>query len=149
MSKLSFKSNMKFQNLKIWKLPLLVKPKVFKHLQLISIKNPIFNVSLNIVLFNNWKKSNACRFLNYYALKWYEVRYSKKLFRGSNFVQKCGPSYKKRRQSKIWANSSRREWNASRRVFVWSKMTPFFLSWGKLLYTIAATPAYPGYVKIF
>ena len=59
--------------------------KGFKHLQLISIKNPIFN---------NSKKSNACRFLNSYALKWYEVRCLKKLFRGSNFVQKSGPSYK-------------------------------------------------------
>ena len=40
------------------------------------------------------KKSNACRFLHSYALKWYEVRCLRKLFRGSNFVQKCGPSYK-------------------------------------------------------
>ena len=29
--------------------------KVFKHLQLISIKPPIFNVSLNIFLFNSYK----------------------------------------------------------------------------------------------
>ena len=69
--------------------------KGFNHLQLISIKNQIFNVPINIFLFNNWKKSNACRFLNSYALKWYDPRRLKKLFRGSNFVQKFGPSYKK------------------------------------------------------
>ena len=73
--------------------------KDFNHFQLISIKNPIFNVPLNIFLFNNWKKSNACRFLNSYAFKWYDVRRLKKIFTGSNFVQKFGPSYKKRRPS--------------------------------------------------
>jgi len=53
--------------------------KVFKHnIQLISIKNPIFNVPLNIFLFNNLKKSNDCRFLNSYSLKWYEARCFKK-----------------------------------------------------------------------
>ena len=50
-------------------------------------------------MFNNWKKSNACRFWHSYALTWYEVRCLQKLFRGSNFVQKFGPSYKKRRQN--------------------------------------------------
>jgi len=57
-------------------------------------------------LFNNRTKSNACRFLNSYALKWYEVRRLKKLFTGSNCVQKFGPSYKKRRHSNavnIWS----------------------------------------------
>ena len=76
--------------------------KVFKHLQIISIKNPIFNIPLNIFLSNNWKKSNACRFLNSYVLKWYESRRMKKSFRGSNFVQKFGPSYKKGRLSKLF-----------------------------------------------
>ena len=69
--------------------------KGFNHLQSISIKNTIFNVTLNIFLFNNWKKSNACRFLNSHALKWYEARRLEKIFRESNFVQMFGPSYKK------------------------------------------------------
>ena len=64
--------------------------KGFNHLQLLSITNSIFNIPLNIFLFNNWKKLNACRFLNSYALKWYEVRCLNKLFRGSNFAQKFG-----------------------------------------------------------
>jgi len=53
--------------------------KIFKHLQQIAIKNPIFNVPLNIFLFNNL----FLRFLNSYYL-----------FMGLNFVQKFGPSYK-------------------------------------------------------
>ena len=37
------------------------------------------------------KNSNACRFLNSYALILSEARRLTKLFRGSNFIQKCGP----------------------------------------------------------
>ena len=60
LTKLSFKSNLKFRNQKLSKLSVLINPintamKVFKHLQLISIKNPILYISipLNIFLFNN------------------------------------------------------------------------------------------------
>jgi len=49
---------------------------------------------LNMFFFNNWKKSNACRCRNSYALKSYEARCLKKSFRGSNFVQKFGRSWK-------------------------------------------------------
>ena len=59
-------------------------------------------------MFNNWKKSNACRFLNSYAWKRYEVHRLKTLFRGSNFEQTFGPSYKKRRQSKNHGNEKMR-----------------------------------------
>jgi len=38
------------------------------------------------------KKSNACRFVNSYTLKWSEARRLKKIFTGSNFVQKFAPS---------------------------------------------------------
>ena len=48
------------------------------------------------------KNSNACRFLTSYASKWYEARRLKKLFRGSNFVQEFGPSYKKRRHCRLF-----------------------------------------------
>jgi len=90
--------------------------KVF-YLQLILIKNPNFNVPLNIFLFNNWTKSNACRFLNYYAWKWYEVRRLKKLFKGSKCVQKFGASYKKRRQYyKSFLLLFNRHWHASQQL---------------------------------
>jgi len=56
--------------------------------QLILIKHPILNVPVNIFLVNNWKKSNAGRFLNSYTLKWYEDRCLKKIFIKSNFVKK-------------------------------------------------------------
>ena len=66
--------------------------KGFNRLQLISIKNPIFNVPLNIFLFNNWKNSNACRFLNSYALKWYVARRLEKLFRGHILYRSLVPT---------------------------------------------------------
>ena len=59
----------------------------FKHLQLISIKNRIFIVSLNIFLFNNWKKSNARRFLHSEALKWYKARRTKNHLGGKFFYR--------------------------------------------------------------
>ena len=49
---------------------------------------------------------NACRFLNSYALKWYKPRHFKKIFWGSNFVQKYGPSYKSGVIAKKWAGFS-------------------------------------------
>jgi len=63
---------------------------VFKHL--ISIKNPISNVPLNIFVFNNWKKSNACRFLNCCALKWYEARRLKKYLWGQILYRNLDPT---------------------------------------------------------
>ena len=63
---------------------------------LILTINTKFDLKDNFV--NNLKNSNAWRFLNSYALKAYEVRLLKQLFRGSNLVQKFGTSYKKRRQ---------------------------------------------------
>ena len=78
--------------------------KVFKRLQLISIKNPIFNVPTYFCSIIEQKIE--CLQI---SLKLYEVRGLKKLFKGSSFVQKCGPSYKKRRhsQSEIEKNSNR------------------------------------------
>ena len=73
--------------------------KVFKYLQLITIKNPNFNVPLNIFLFHNWTKIECLQISKFLPLKMYEVRRLKKLFRGSNCVQKFRPSYKKRRLS--------------------------------------------------
>ena len=58
---------------------------------IISIENRIFNVPLNIFLFNTWKKASARRFVNSYVLKLYEARRLKKSLRGLNFVQKFGP----------------------------------------------------------
>ena len=66
----------------------------FNHLQLISIKHQIFNVPLNIFLFNNWKKSNACRFLNSYALKWYEYRRLKNYLGGQILYSSSVPPIK-------------------------------------------------------
>ena len=64
LTKLSFKLNLEFRNLKITKLSQLTKPiKVFKHLQLISIKN--FNVPLDIFLFNYWKNRMLADFYIY------------------------------------------------------------------------------------
>jgi len=42
------------------------------------------------------QNSNACRFLDSYALKWYEPRRLKKIFRGSNFYRSFNPSKKRR-----------------------------------------------------
>ena len=62
-----------------------------KYLQLIKLKTRIFNVPLNTCVFNNFKKSNARRFLPAWAFKWYEARRTEKQFRGSNLVQNFGP----------------------------------------------------------
>jgi len=71
--------------------------KGFNHLQLISIKNAIFNVPLNIFLFNNWKKLECLQISKFLRFKIIWTRSLQKLVGGSNFVQKLGPSYKKRR----------------------------------------------------
>ena len=62
------------------------------NLLIFKFRNFKFDLKYNFV--NNLKNSNACRFLNSYVLKWYEVRRLEKLFRGSNFIQKFVPSYK-------------------------------------------------------
>ena len=56
--------------------------KVFENLQLISMKTRIFNVSLNIFLFNNWKKYNVRRLLHPWTFKSYEERCTEKSFKG-------------------------------------------------------------------
>ena len=48
--------------------------KVFKYLQLITIKNPNFNVPLNIFLFHNWTKIECLQISKFLPLKMYEVR---------------------------------------------------------------------------
>ena len=48
-----------------------------------------FDLKYNFL--NNYKNSNARRFINSYTLKWYEARRVKKSFIGSIFVQKFGP----------------------------------------------------------
>ena len=63
------KSTLEFQNLKITKLSVLIKPikqsRVLNISTLISIKQKrIVWVPLNILLFNNWQFSNARRFIN-------------------------------------------------------------------------------------
>ena len=90
---------MEFRNLKISKLSLLIKPIEqwrLLNIQLISIKNPIFNVPLNIFLFNNWKKWNACRFLNSYALTWYEACRLKNYLWGQILYRSLDPAKKRR-----------------------------------------------------
>jgi len=42
------------------------------------------------------KNSNAFTFSHSYVLKWYKAHRLKKSFRGSNFVQKFGPFWKRR-----------------------------------------------------
>jgi len=59
------------------------------NLLIVKFRNSKFDLQNNVV--NNFKKSNSCRFLNSYALKWYEARRFKKIFKGTNFVHKFGP----------------------------------------------------------
>ena len=58
------------------------------NLGMFKFRTSKFDLKDNFV--NNYKNSNAHRFLNSY-LKWYEARGLKKSFRGSNFVQKPNP----------------------------------------------------------
>jgi len=69
----------------------------FNLLQLISIKHPIFNIQLNIFLFNNWKKLQCLQISKLLRFKMIWSSSFETIFRGSNFVQNFGPSYKKRR----------------------------------------------------
>ena len=50
------------------------------------------------------KKSNAPRFLHSQALKWYEDCRTEKSFRGPNFIQKFGPSKKRRLYDNIFSS---------------------------------------------
>ena len=66
-----------------------------------------FRLILNVI--NNYKTSNACKFMNSLALKLYEARHLKKSFTGQILYRSLDPS-KKRRQNifyqKIWFYSN-------------------------------------------
>ena len=52
---------------------------------ILKFRKSKFDLKANFV--NNYKNSNACRFLNPYALKWYEARRLKKSFWESNVLK--------------------------------------------------------------
>ena len=67
---------------------------ICKHSSFFKLLTKFVNIPLNILLFNNWKKSNAWRFLNSYALKWYEVRGLKNYLGGQILYKSVDPPIK-------------------------------------------------------
>ena len=59
------------------------------NLLIFKLRKSNFDLKDNFI--NNYKNSNARRFINSYALKLTEAGPLKKSYRGSNFVQKFGP----------------------------------------------------------
>ena len=64
------------------------------NLLIVKFRNSKFDLKDNLV--NNKNKSNACRFLNFYPLKGYEVRRLKNYLGGQILYRSLVPSKKRR-----------------------------------------------------